>query len=252
MQSEIHMKKKYARQFAQTLTFMIGMIIVAACIQPNLQQTADQTVALADIPLAVNTYWVYQATRYDGPNLTRLVTTTHTITETIVARQVISSLIAAQIRRQQSAEVLMGAMQEADRTTAILNPAAQESYWLISDGKHLYSQPHLDPTALLSSTIEYELPFRTGDSWYLNHIMLTVSPSKTNESMLRRVVEMREVTAPAGQFSNCFLLTEVIGGAVFAQHFCPGVGIVEKRVDHHGTPFGFRHLLTAYAVGSLP
>lgn len=228
------------------------MMISVACIQPSAEQVATPSIKLTNLPLSVNDFWVYQKIRYDGPNLTQLVTTTQIITETVIERKEISSLLVAQIHRQQSAETLVAAMQESDRETAILNPALEDSYWLIINGNRVYSQDELDLTTILSSTLEYELPFGMGDSWYLYKSMLAAFPDKSNDSMLRRVTHRQKITVPAGEFESCFQLQEMIGGTIFEQYFCPKVGIVEKRFDHHGTPFGSHLVLIEYAVHSSP
>ena len=64
--------------------------------------------------------------------------------------------------------------------------------------------------------------------------------------MLRTVTRVGAAVVPAGTFDNCFLLTEEWAGTSFETWFCPHVGIVDRKVDHHGTPEGYRQILVRY------
>ncbi|MDF1515878.1 MAG: hypothetical protein P1S60_18870, partial [Anaerolineae bacterium] len=54
------------------------------------------------------------------------------------------------------------------------------------------------------------------------------------------------IDLPAGHFEGCFFMSEIIGGSIFERWFCPGIGWVDQRSDHSGTPYGWHEVLVDY------
>jgi hypothetical protein len=96
--------------------------------------------------------------------------------------------------------------------------------------------------------LQLALPLKVGEKWYLSDEKAKLYPNLDNEGMLRRVARVGTVAVPAGKFDHCLFLTEEIGGSTFESRFCPGVGFVDQKSDHHGTPAGWRQVLTRYEV----
>lgn len=80
----------------------------------------------------------------------------------------------------------------------------------------------------------------------MNEKMRNSYPDYKVDSMLRKVVQQGTVITPVATFEECFQMTEIIGGYTSEMWFCPGVGVVARRVDHSGTPSGVRELLVDY------
>jgi hypothetical protein len=178
------------------------------------------------------------------------MTATRTVTETIVDLQINSTHLAANVYREESAEEPV-VVPESMQDFSVLYPANSSKYWLVFSDNRVYRQEgDLDLDSLHDTgTLEFVFPLQLGEKWYLTNAMAELNPDKSVDSMLRKVVHVNTVTIPAGSFEDCFLLAEVIGGTTFEQWFCPGVGLVDKRSDHHGTPYGAREVLVQYDLG---
>lgn len=224
----------------------ILIIFLTACtaILPNAQEPA---IALSQtLPLALGNTWIYQHTRYAGFNPGEVMTATSIITDTVVGLSTIDSYGVATIKREQSEEVPVS----ADIEALEIQPASSSHYWLVMDDTRVYRQEsepdvaHFD-VARIDETGELMLvlPLHVGDKWYLNQEMAALYPEMNVDSMLRKVQHKQSIDVPAGHFEGCYFMQEVIGGSVFARMFCPGVGWVDQRSDHSGTPYGWRETL---------
>jgi hypothetical protein len=132
---------------------------------------------------------------------------------------------------------------------------AAEDYWYVIEDTtvyHLKKEPDLDDiaTSVATGTTEIALifPLEVGKRWYLNEKMQELYPGFETDSMLRQVVGQGSVETPTEAFEQCFQMAEVIGGYTFETWFCPGVGIVERKADHSGTPMGMHELLVKYKL----
>jgi hypothetical protein len=212
---------------------------------PTITPTSKLPVWEKDYPLAVGNRWIFQATRYDSVPITEIVTTAFVITETVVQVQNEPPYYAAKIQRQASAQVPIYV--SPGMAEVALNPAVMDEYWLIASGKRIYRQEKLDLANLGNdATIELVFPLQAGDAWYETEAMLKLYPDKKNLSMLNRVSRVDKINTPVGSFSNCYFIEKVIGGSTFENWFCPGIGWVDLKSDHHGTPFGARWTLIRY------
>lgn len=62
----------------------------------------------------------------------------------------------------------------------------------------------------------------------------------------RTVTEARSYGVPAGDFEACFAIAEDYNTGDYSHWFCLGIGIVERKSDHSGFPFGYRDILMDY------
>jgi len=188
-------------------------------------------------PLALDNTWVFQATRYEGFNPSEIMTTTLVITETVVEVKSTSSYLVAKIHRDESAEtpvVVPPSMQDIPP-----RPATSSDYWFVVSGNRIYRQErNLDLSSLYDTAkLELVLPLKVGEKWNL-----------FDGGILREVVKVDTVTVPAGRFNNCFFFEDGWAGSTAETWFCPNVGIVDEKMDHHGTPVGWHQVLTRYQL----
>lgn len=235
------------------------LLSIAASMSPDAELAFNVTLsptsalnldALDLLPVAVNTMWVYRATRYEAVAITEMITATHIITETVVDMQRSASYMAAQIHREESAETPVYIA--PNRRGEPLQPAQSSDYWLVVMGNRVYRQRDPFDLKTLDETGELflTLPLVPGARWYNNVAMAKLNPHFETDSMLWQVTQVGRVVIPAGEFDPCFFMNQVIGGSTFESWFCPGVGWVDQRDDHHGTPFGERRVLLSYHLES--
>ncbi len=201
-------------------------------------------------PLALNDTWVFQVTWHEGvpiDGIVTMITTTWALTETVVNVKSVSSDFVAQIHQEKSVEMPV-AVPESMRGIP-LRPAASSDEWLVVSGNRLYRQEKkLDLPHLSTALLEFVFPLEPGEKWYLSDEKAKLYPTYADEWMLRKVTKVGAVVVPAGHFDNCFFLEDAWAGATFEIWFCPDVGVVDKKVDHHGTPEGYRQVLIRYQL----
>lgn len=239
-----------SRYFNKSLLGLLLLaVICTSCTKPMSTQSTSLPSPAVDLPLELNSTWVYQATRYTGFNPSEIMTATHIVTETIVDLQITSTHLAAKVYREGSAEEPVYVPESMQNVSVY--PANPSKYRLVFSDNHVYRQEgNLDLHGLYNTgTLEFVFPLQLGEKWYLTNAMAELNPDKRVDSMLRKVVQVGTVTVPAGSFEDCFLLAEVIGGTTYEKWFCPGVGLVDQRSDHHGTPYGSREVLVRYDLG---
>lgn len=202
-----------------------------------------------DFPLALNNSWVFQATRYQGVPITEIITTTRVVTETVVDVKSVSSYFVAKIHRDESAEMPVGDVPPSWQGVP-LRPATSSDYWLVVSGDRMYRQERGLDLANLSRTalLEFVFPLKVGGKWYVSDEKAKLNPTYADDWMLRKVTKVDTVVVPAGRFNSCFFLEEEWAGTTFETWFCPNVGIVEKKSDHHGTLEGYRQALVRYQL----
>ncbi len=223
--------------------FLILGLVGTAC---TVGTPTSLTIPLADYPLKPGNTWTYLVGRYNGFNPSEIATSTYVMTETVTAVTTNSSYYVATMQQETSPEFAiyvpesMGDLPHGAPTT--------EQYWLIVDGNRLYQQRReLDlSNPQQKGALDFVFPLGIGAKWYQSDDMAKLNPDYANRSMLHEVVKADEVVVPAGKFENCYLLTEHIGGSSMEDWFCPGIGYVDRKNDHHGTPFGGRHVLIRY------
>lgn len=217
--------------------------VPTATVSPIAPPTAIPKI---DFPLALNDNWVFQSTRYQGYPIPEIMTATLIITETVVYVENISPYFVAEIHQDQGAETPVSIPKGME---SILRPATSGEYWLIVNGSRLYRQENkLDLSKLNEALIELVFPLRPGAMWYQTDEKAQLNPTFADNWMLRKVTKVDTVVVPAGRFNDCFLLEEEWAGTTFATWFCPNVGIVDRKVDHQGTPEGYHQVLVKHQL----
>jgi hypothetical protein len=180
---------------------------------------------------------------------TDIITTTIVAIETIAEVKSVSGVSTARIHREESAEQAVGEVPVSWQGVA-LRSATSSDYWLIVTGNRVYRQDNRpDVSDLNEALLEFVFPLRVGDEWYVSDAKARLVPTPIpDDFLLRQVKEIGDVVVPAGHFNNCFLMREKWAGTSFATWFCPQIGIVERAVDHQGTPEGFHEVLVKYQL----
>lgn len=205
-----------------------------------------------DFPLALGNTWVFQLTRYEGVTTGEIITTTSVVTETVVEVNNPLSFLVAQVRREESAEMPVGEVPPSWQGIS-LRTATSGDYWLVLSGNRLYRQEgNLDLSSLSTALLEFVFPLQLGNKWYQSDEKAKLNPTYGDDWMLRKVTLAGAVAVPAGEFDDCFFLEEAWAGTAFETWFCPGVGVVDRKSDHHGTPGGFREVLIRFQVTPTP
>jgi hypothetical protein len=174
-----------------------------------------------------------------------MITTTWMLTETVVNVERTDSYFLAQIHREKSAERPVHI--PVGMRSMPLRHATSRYDWFVVSGNRLYRQDrNLDLPHLSTALREFVFPLKLGAKWYLSDEKAKRYPTYADAWMLRKVTKVGPVVVPAGQFDHCFFLEDEWAGTTFETWFCPGVGVVDRKVEHHGTPEGYRQVLIRY------
>ena len=98
------------------------------------------------------------------------------------------------------------------------------------------------PTAAPPPSPEIDFPLALGNTWVFQ---LTRYEGDPTSAIITTTSVVTETVVEVDNF-----LEEAWAGTAFETWFCPGVGVVDRKSDHHGTPGGFREVLIRYQVGS--
>lgn len=204
--------------------------------------------AAVDYPLKVGNSWTYLVGIYNGFNPSEIATSTYVMTETVTAISTDSSYYVATVRQDPSPEFAIYLPEDMAELPG--GPPEPGQYWLIAEGNRLYREHlGLDLSAVhQKAALDFVFPLQVGAKWYESEEMAKAYPDFKNDSELHQVEKVDSVVVPAGKFENCYYLTEHIGGSAMEDWFCPGIGYVDQRNEHHGTPFGGRQVLISYHV----
>ncbi|MBI5879634.1 MAG: hypothetical protein HZB53_18445 [Chloroflexi bacterium] len=213
-------------------------------ISPTATPVQDVGVAFR---LSVGSFRVYQVTRYQAYPIPETMTVTRVVTDTVVNVETIAPYVVATIHRSEHAET---AVAVPASMLDILMPAGSRNYWLIAKGNRLYRQDNkLDLSALDEALLELVFPLTLGAQWYQSDLLAKSNPTpRADAYMLRKVTDVGAVTVPAGHFDSCYFLQEEWAGTTFENWYCPAVGWVDRKADHHGTPEGWREVLIHYQM----
>ncbi len=193
------------------------------------------------LPLDAGNSWTYQVTRYAGFNANDRMTVTSAITDTVLQSESKRGFWVATIESVQSAEVLLD-LHGSYPATNMLLPAQTKKYWLIADDNRIIRQEQsLNLDDLQNQTsVELMFPMKLGSKWSMSNL--------TDAPLNDEVKDVGSIKVPAGEFSDCFHMEATAGGTTFGIWFCPGIGIVQRSVEHRGTPFGYKQELVSYKV----
>ncbi len=197
-------------------------------------------------PLALNNTWVYKSNRYEGFDPSEIMTATSTITETVVDVKTDPAYVAAKIRQDTSAEIPIAGPSNLQN----LRPASTTEYWLVHADHRLYRQDaDLDLSNLDNrDSLELTFPLQAMAQWVWLPARLPTDPDTSG--VLRQVLTVGKVQVPAGRFDSCFLIKDRWVTDTVESWFCPGVGWVDRKGDHNGTPYGSRRVLLGHELNT--
>lgn len=221
---------------------LTGFLAVSCSSQKPMQASA--------FPLDKGTTWVYSYEAYDpaASDPEKVIQATYQLTDTVVDTQTVSSYFVAHVTRDWK-------LIEADPDWLRDLSSQPRELWYIRDGEQVYQSnfpidaDNINPDQLI---LDYRFPLTVRDSWCL----LPDSRSESGTAAGCEFVGRREVTdqgrfeTPAGNFTNCYELTDIYNGGNILQKFCEGAGIVYMKFDHAGTKFGFEQTLTNFSEGT--
>lgn len=133
-----------------------------------------------------------------------------------------------------------------------------EYWYILLDGAIYMSKTEPDPANIQIDQLllEFQLPLVPGANWFPD-LPGSVNLASPGDDFLplpgMRVVSNEEAyQTAAGAFERCFLISDIYNSGNVFQWFCDGVGLVARKYDHLGSPFGFSLELTGFSLGSLP
>lgn len=222
------------------------MCYYAGCQWPSVMDTIPLTMdPSSGYPLTLHDTWVYQSTRYEGFNAGAVMTATSTLTETVVEVKTAPEYYAAKIRREISAETPVAS--PSDLQNQLARPAETSEYWLLVAGNRIYRQEGEPDLTKLNDQdrLELQFPLSPGDKWGWFPGRLPNAPDLIG-TVYRQVLQTGTVKVPAGTFDGCFLIRDGWTTDTSNGWFCPGIGWVEHKSDHNGTPYGSHWVLVRY------
>jgi hypothetical protein len=208
---------------------------------------------LAEFPLELGSTWVYSATHYDTFETDR-ITATYRITETVIETQTEPPLSAAKIERTTTLLTTSANLSGIDwQEFYLAGPGSVISFWYIGHENRLYRQDALDWAAVRAdaASLEYIFPLTTGERWYPDPNQRANVPNFQIGPGTRTVNGPLAVHVPAGDFENCYELRTFYNGGSPVSWVCPGLGVVESRFDHAGTPFGNHQVLLSHTIQAV-
>jgi hypothetical protein len=216
-----------------------------AALSPTPAATATLTAALVSAlefyPLRTGNSWIYIFRHANKPAGTGGVLL---VTDTVVETTRAGDLFAAHVRRDVSVQ---------EGAPSGLAWDAPGDFWLVLTGDELLRLPgeRFDLSALdQAASVEARLPLPGEGCWLSAPGMRHSLPPDGDDPNLpgcRSATLARTVTVPAGDFYNCYALSETgADGTNLLQRYCPGVGLVMARQVGAGVQPGFSLELRGY------
>lgn len=228
---------------------MKARLVCLVFVVAILNACSGQTRKTPEFPLKKGTTWIYLYNTYEqAADPSQLIGATHQLTESVVDVKLISSYLVAHVVRDFRLVV-------ADRNwTGDFSSQPKEFWYVVNDQQIFQSYQPPDDANINTSQLPlaYTFPLTVNKSWCLTPLESTA----TTEIMGCDSVGRREVTnqssyeTPAGNFDDCFDLTDYYNGGNILQKFCNGIGVVYMKFDHAGTRFGFEQTLIDYSPGT--
>ena len=189
-------------------------------------------LVLKDFPLGLANSWVYDYQAYEGDRKAAWQ-----VADTVVEVQTHPPFVAAHIQRDVT--LVSG--------PADLKPVAPDSYWVVLEGGMVYRiVGDLDWGQVRNGSLEYIFPL-PGESCWFQEAQQRSQPFNQDSPGCRRASGPVSLTLPVGAFEHCYQLVTPWNTGSINQTFCSGVGLVQEKFDHAGTPFGYQMTLIAYA-----
>lgn len=211
--------------------------------------------SLETFPLKQDAQWVYREQSY-VPGATeagKQLTAALAITDTVVETQSHDASFAAKVVRDTT--ILAASIpldQLTDDAKMLLLGDQPDTKWYVVIGDRIYwTYDPLDWTATDQFMLAYKFPLADGACWSTEpNSSETCQASDYPLSPVSRIVERLDAQhTAAGDFENCFKVSELYNSGPTIERFCPGVGIVGEDFDHSGTKFGYHSQLIQFTPG---
>jgi hypothetical protein len=189
-------------------------------------------LVLKDFPLGLANSWVYDYQAYDLDRKS-----TWQVADTVIDVQTHPPFVAAHIQR--GVTLLDG--------PADLRSIAPDSYWYILEGGLVYRiVGELDWSQVRNGSLEFVFPL-PGERCWFPAVQQRSQPFNQDLPGCRRASGPVNLQFPVGAFERCYQLATPFNNGSIKQTFCSGIGLVQEKFDHAGTPFGYQMTLIAYA-----
>lgn len=240
--------------------FTFGMLLLVAACQ-SIQTTPTSLPAsptarpeprlsdrLNELPIYQGAVWVYAYTEYQPAptDPTQTITATYIFTDTVIETQISPDYIA-HIRHEESPNKVPAGW-------ASLRATDPSEWWYVVSENEIYQSFQVFDASRIETptmTLAYKLPLALGESWCPNPFVKGQPVADCTSAGRRIVVSQGEYATPAGQFDDCFQVTEVYNSGGVTRWLCRGAGLVAQSYDHVGTRFGYTQVLIARVSGAF-
>ena len=215
----------------------------------------DLSTLLKKFPLNKGTSWTWTNTGYSQAENDpyKIIHGSSQVIETVADIQNSPPFYIAHIRGSKTMLSADPGWQENGRFDL-----GEYEYWhVLRDGQVYLSYARPDLTIFPAGQLdllEYQFPMAPGAAWcpdwqtekYLKPPVETPFPCQF--AGMRTIENIESVQTQAGNFKQCYRMTDAINSGGVTQWFCDGVGIVAQKYDHAGSQFGFKQDLVKYNI----
>ncbi len=190
---------------------------------------------LPEFPLTMGSTWVYSHTEYN----VGVQTTDCCITLTVVSNQMVWDYFVAEIEQDQAF---------ASEWPPFLPGVGKANFWYaISPSGEVYFLTRLVNVDFIPSAyLMYRFPLDQKGYWY-HSAQDRQADSGFNYTFAEGP---QEFTTPAGVMDRCYWVATPYNSGGVQEWVCEGVGFVENKYDHNGTPYGYETVLLSYEIMS--
>jgi hypothetical protein len=262
--------------FAKRVSVSVTLaVLLVACqpdrllvVKPTEAPTPTATIApvtltpqsdvLRVFPLVPGTSWTYRRSNYtqaeNDPNT--LLTAETQLVETILSSEQAGAYLFVKFHRG----VTLSRVDAGWGDTTGLGLGNFDNWYVVTDDK-VYSSTEKPAAQTLQLDLlieEYAFPMTVGASWCPNRQQKgydpTDAPAETPVPCAfagaRTVQGLEAVHTPAGDFDECYRLSDFYNSGGVVQWFCDGVGVVAQKYDHLGSRFGYSSELVKFTRGA--
>jgi hypothetical protein len=200
-------------------------------------------------PLAKGTKWIYSYKAYQPKptDPTQITQATFYFKELVFETQLLPGYYVAHVHHTES-------LIQADPDWIYSAAGLPVDYWYLVRGAEVFENgepldlSHIQPGDLL---LDYVFPLAVGNSWcpFKYQAGQRIDPNCTYAGETTVAGETNFDT-PAGNFKDCYELTNFYNSGGVTTWLCSGVGIVAEKYDHAGSRFGFQQTLIQFSKGS--
>jgi hypothetical protein len=244
----MRLNKRLIYLLTALLISSLGFVVISCVNSPSEESSPP------DFPLTQGTTWVYTYIPYEPrpSDPTQIITAAYIITETVVETETSEPYLFARVQR------------DTKLTSAVpltLTNLPTGEFWYVISGTQVFKENQAtDPTTFdpVYSQLVYDFPLKEGKTWCPIQVDLK-NPDHPEEvhceaNGLRTVAKRAPYQTPAGNFADCYQITEAYLSGGVIRWFCyvetRGIGVAAAHYDHAGTRYGFEKTLISYTSPS--